>query len=641
MLSVIFRSIDVFAIANLKSRTLVVTLTLFLAFTPNSQTLGQEADSIDTTEFFEIPIEELMDVPIVFASSKRLQPITEAASSVEIITAEDIKRSGAITIADVLSSTAGIQVRETSVSSHAVGIRGFADAQHVLITLNGNSAYLHHVNHTYLDLIPVALEEIERIEIIKGPGGVFYGGSAFSGVINIVTRTPKQLKGTEINMAGGNRNTWRANVLHGGSYRNLDYGLSTGYFKSDYMSAPRGSFMNEDTRTNYGAGTLVYHLDDESSVSADIRQRYTDDGISRHCTNVRNTYVTLRYDRPDFWIRGFYNKQFKNAVQRAVNVDDTNYELELMRIFKWGKNITSIGGFAKRVDFTAKNNTGDEFESDIEDYALKVENEYHATDRFIITLGGRAEYFSEVDWVALGRAGIIYKPAKNDRLAFTIASGYYLPSLAQLYGWGNIFAFTHNPSLDEEKITSYELSYYKHLSKRVRMNIAVFYNDYQDLINNNFSAPLENSVDAYQRGLELGLDFLLTDWLSGFANYTYQHIHRDDTGDLQVDPRNMVNFGLRTKSGKWSSGLTFHYVDRFYEIYDAANPALGRLSSPQGIDPYITLDARIAYRAGDNLEFALAAFNLLNNVHYETNPVGWIGADDVKRRIIASVSYRF
>lgn len=137
----------------------------------NVQTFAQQQDVNEPADFFEMSLEELMEVPVVFASSKRLQPITEAASSVEIITAEDIRQSGALNIADVLRNVAGVQIRQTSVSSHAVGVRGFADAQHVLITLNGNSAYLHHVNHTYLDLIPVALEEIERIEIVKGPGG--------------------------------------------------------------------------------------------------------------------------------------------------------------------------------------------------------------------------------------------------------------------------------------------------------------------------------------------------------------------------------------------------------------------------------------------------------------------------------------
>ncbi|MEW6557789.1 MAG: TonB-dependent receptor [Elusimicrobiota bacterium] len=583
--------------------------------------------------------EELLfeEIPIVFAASKRLQPITEAASNIEVITAEEIKQSGAVSIADVLRKVVGVQVREPSASSHAIGVRGFTDAQHVLITVDGNSAYLHHVNHTYVDLIPVDLEEIERIEIVKGPGAVFYGGSAFSGVINIVTKTPKQISGTQVNMAGGDWDIMRGNIIHGGNHNRWDYGVSAGHYGTKYLSPPRALFMHEYTNTNYGAVRSVYHLDDDSSISIDIRHRYTDDGISRHCTDITNTYVTLRYDQPNFWVRLFQNRQFKYALSSSVNVDDTNNEFEIMRVLEWQKNITSIGGFAKRVDFTAKSNVGGEKESYIEDYAVKAENEYHATDKFILTLGGRAEHFSEVDWVFNGRGSIIYKPTINQRLALTIANGYYLPSLAQLYGWGDVLPFPSNSSLKEERIGSYELAYYGNLAKHIKSNIAIFYNDYKGLI----GTTLTNEVDGYKQGLELGLDFLHTHWLTSFLNYTYQTIHRTDFGDLAVDPKHMFNCGINAKFDRWSSNLTFHYVDKYYEIYDAANPVLGFLTPPQEVNAYTTVDVRIAYMLKDNLEFALSSTNLFNNVHYESNPVGFIGADEVSRRIALNVSYNF
>jgi len=136
----------------------------------------------DVSAKVEISVEEnispeellFMEIPEVFASSKRMQPVTEAASSVEIVTAEDIRQSGATNIADVLRSVPGIDVRETSASQHVIGIRGFCDTGHVLVTLNGNNVFMYHANHIFLDWIPVGLEEIDRIEIIKGPGAIFY-----------------------------------------------------------------------------------------------------------------------------------------------------------------------------------------------------------------------------------------------------------------------------------------------------------------------------------------------------------------------------------------------------------------------------------------------------------------------------------
>ncbi|MCJ7729809.1 MAG: TonB-dependent receptor [Sedimentisphaerales bacterium] len=622
-----------------------LTLAIWVLFGLETPASAEQQVPNSKEDLLKMSIEELMKVPIAFASSKRAQPITEAASSVEVVTAEDIRQSGAINLADVLRNVVGVQVRETSVNSHAIGVRGFADGQHVLITLDGSSMYLHCMNYIYPDLIPVTLEEIERIEIVKGPGGVFYGGSAFSGVINIVTKTPRQLEGTQINTGGGSWDTARGNILHGESWKNWDYSFGAGFLESDYMSPPRAAFMNEDTLISQGFGKIVHYLDDESSVSADFRELYADDAISRHCENARNICLTLRYDRPDFWIRGFYNEQSKNVFQGAFRGETTNYELETMRIFKWGKNITSIGGFAKTVNLIFKGNAaGTKSDNSIEDYAVNAENQYHATDNLILTLAGRVEHFSEINWLGLGRGSIIYKLTDKDRLAATIANGYSLPSVVQLYGLGDVMPwYPFNPSLKEDKITSYELSYYGQLAKNIKLRSAVFYNDYEGLVPYDMSITPENSVDARQYGVELGLDCLLTEWLTGFANYTYQTIDRTDIGNLEVDPRNMVNFGFRAKSGKWSSSLTFHYVDAFYEIYDAANPpVLGRLATPQKVDHYITVDARLAYKAGDNLEFALSAINLFNNEHYETNQTGGtINGDKVRRRVLAGVSYKF
>ncbi len=203
-----------------------------------------------------------------------------------------------------------------------------------------------------------------------------------------------------------------------------------------------------------------------------------------------------------------------------------------------------MGGFARKVDFICES-ADERFTSNIEDYAIKAENEYHATDQFIFTIGGRIKYFSELEFIGSGRGCIIYKPTEEQRLSLTIGNGYYLPSLSQLYGWGDVMPFKFNTSLREEKITSYELAYYGRLSRRIKSNAAIFYNDYRDLIGYDPSGNLINAVDAYQHGLELSADFFFTNWLTGFLNYTYQTINRADFANLELDPNSMINLGLR------------------------------------------------------------------------------------------------
>jgi iron complex outermembrane receptor protein len=604
----------------------------------------------------EVAKEELlfMDIPIVVSSSKREQPLIEAASSIKVINSDDIKNSGATNLADILRSVAGLDIREAHAGQHVIGIRGLCDTSHVLVTLDGNNVFMYHANHIFLDWAPVDLEEIDRVEIIKGPGAIFYGGSAFSGVINIITKTPRQLRGTQINLAGGNRETVRSNIIHAGAYKNAEYSLSAGYRQAEEWEKPNIPQERDDFYVRHFSGKAVYHIDD-STVSLSGRYSSADNVISRVC-QPETTFISLKYKRPDVLVRLFYNNHEKTFWNDTYSVEDSNYEFELLRTFRWGKNITTFGGYAKRTswevaackDVSVEIRAGDNEDHEVKDYALNLENEYHVNDQLILTLGARGSYYSYLDYLGLGRGSIIYKLSQDHSIRFTIASGYYIPSLFQHTNEGNAYPFAlGNSSLKEEKIISYELCYYGKLTKRLKFNASIFYNDYRDLIDNTQDGPVRNVADARQYGGEAEFDFIITDWLTGFANYAYQTIDRDDFGRLEVDPEHKFNSGLRAKYGKWSANLIFHYVDSYYEIYLTSNPVFGRVQpAPIKVDAYATVNARLAYNFNDNFEITLAASNLFNDRHYESNPPdsnpnNWHSGDLVDRRIIGSVSFKF
>lgn len=599
-------------------------------------------------QFSERGQEEIlfMEIPTVIVSSKREQPLTEAASTIEVVTSEDIKQSGATNIGDVLRSVAGIDVREAHTSQHVIGVRGFADTSHVLVTVDGNNVFMYHANHIFLDWAPIDLEEVERIEIIKGPGAIFYGGSAFSGVINIVTKTPKQLQGTQINVFGGSRGTIRSNLIHAGTYKKLDYSVAAGHREAKEWEPADIPEERDRFFINYVAGKAVYHLDDDSSLSLAGRYSDADNVISRMC-NPATTFLSLRYDRPDFWVRCFYNHHEKTSGNDSLLVDDANYELELLRVLRWNKNITSFGGYVKHTAWSIEalkgDNAGAKEGHDVEDVAVNLENEYHANDQLILTLGARGEYYSRLDFLGLARGSVIYKPTERQTVRLTVASGYYIPSLIQHTNQGEVIPFAlGNPSLEEEKITSYELSYHNILTSRVRLKTSIFYNDYRDLIDNVPVGPVRNIADAHQYGGEVHLDFRFTDWLTGYANYAFEHIRRDDFRDLEVNPQHKVNCGLRAKFSKWSTNVGFHYVDRYYEMYSTSNPLYGRVEpGPSRVDSYATVDARVAYCPNDRLEVSVAARNLFNDRHYESNSTGLFTGDKIGRMITAGMSYSF
>lgn len=586
------------------------------------------------------------EIPLVFASSKRLQPITETASSMEIITAEDIKQSGATNLGDVLRSVSGVDVREAHASQHVVGIRGFADTRHVLVTIDGNNVFMYHANHIFFNWMPVDLEEIDRVEIIKGPGAVFYGGNAFSGVVNIVTKNPRQLAGTSLTLVGGGFNTMRTNVIYGGNYKKLDYSITAGHREADEWEEPKIPQEREKYFISHFGLNGVYNIGPESSLTSSLRYSTAKGVISRVC-NPDTTFFSIQYRKPGLQSRLFYNGHEKTFWSDTFGVVDANYEAEVIKTLEWGKNVTSFGGYAKRTSWEIKGLKGAveglTEKHSVKDYAINLENEHHLSDKLALTAGVRGEYYTYQNLLGLGRGSIIYKITDDQNLRYTIGSGYSLPSLFEQTNEGTVYPYAlGNSRLKEEKVLSQELSYSGLLADKLKLNAAVFYNDYKDLIDDSQAGPQQNIADAYQYGGELGAKYIFSAGLTGFVNYSYQRIHRDDFGDMDVDPRNKVNLGMNMKSGRWSTNLDAHYVDRYREIYLTANPVFGRVEyGPVEVNSYTTLNARIAYSPADNLELAVAGYNLNNDRHYESNNIGWHTADLIGRRITASASYKF
>ncbi|MEA2012621.1 MAG: TonB-dependent receptor, partial [Verrucomicrobiota bacterium] len=435
-------------------------LASFISFNRlNSQEIAGIANSLGSGEdlFF-------MEIPTVISSSKREQLITEAASSVEIVTAEDIKTSGATNLADALRSVSGLDIRQTNAGQHVIGIRGFADTAHVLVTLDGNNVFMYHANHIFLDWIPLAIEEIDRIEIIKGPGAIFYGGNAFSGVINIITKTPEELEGTQVNVLYGTQHTLRTNIINAAAFDNWQYTVTASMAEADKWDFP-GAIQESDRYYNKSvSGKLIRKFDDNSKLTLGLRHSDSANVISGVC-QPRTTFLYSRYDKEDFWARLFYGHHRKTFWGESFGVDDSNYEFETMKTFKFDKHILSIGLFAKHSEWEIKSfglaNPAIAYEDhSVNDLAINIEDEFHITNNFIISLGGRFEYNTYLHNLGLGRLSFIYKLPKEQNIRFTVANGYYMPSLFQQTNRGNAYPFAiGNRNLKEEKILSYELAY--------------------------------------------------------------------------------------------------------------------------------------------------------------------------------------
>jgi iron complex outermembrane recepter protein len=241
-------------------RALLSLLSLALA-TPVVQAAG---------DFLDLNLREVLDLEITTASRKP-QSMSQAAAAVFVITAEDIRRSPARTLPDLLRTVPGLQVASITSSSWAISARGlngrFANKLQVLI--DGRSVYSPLFAGVYWDVQDTALEDIERIEVVRGPGGTLWGANAFHGVINIITRAAASAHGTQLSLSAGDEQRVAASLRHGGQLgENAHYRFYVKGFDRDASRlASTGASARDDWRAGSAGGRLDFGSEESSAYT--------------------------------------------------------------------------------------------------------------------------------------------------------------------------------------------------------------------------------------------------------------------------------------------------------------------------------------------------------------------------------------
>src|SRR5579864_2295344 len=181
------------------------------------------------------PFEFFQEEAKVVTAARREQPVDEVPAAVDVITAEEIKASGAVNLWDLLRYRPGMNVIDghttTSANRGIVSIRGFAEeyTRNVLVLVDGRKVYSAESGGAYWDQLPVQMQDIERIEIIRGPNAALYGSGAGLGVINILTKKPSGKTSAALDEQGGNRDTVQSAESVDASVSGIDFRLSHTY----------------------------------------------------------------------------------------------------------------------------------------------------------------------------------------------------------------------------------------------------------------------------------------------------------------------------------------------------------------------------------------------------------------------------
>ncbi|MBX3236312.1 MAG: TonB-dependent receptor [Nitrospiraceae bacterium] len=632
-------------------------------------------------------LELLKEEETVSVASRYEQPISQAPSNVYVITDEDIRHSGATDIPTILRRVPGLEVMQMNGADFNVSVRGNnqTGANKILVMVDGRSIYNDVQGTVNWKLLPVTLPEIKRIEVLKGPASAVWGFNAFDGVINIITKSPEEMRGTTLQVGGGNFGTLTTSAVQAGTIDKFGYRLSIGHNQNaDWTNRNALGFRDSlvNVLTTYALSgnaklSLAGGVVDSNAFNSILNQDVTNP------SRPTQAYGSATYERPNFFIRAFWNLYDSNSLvrfnpalapflsyqprdgaQEGFHIGNT-YNLDIQHAFELSPSNRLTYGANYRYNTLSSNSTS-EYSTEHR-FGLFLQDEWNLARSLTMIAGVRYDLDSFIHPTVSPRIALVYNISPEHTLRISASVAYRPPTLLERRS--DVLVLSNaplpptttsilgGPNLSPEQIISYEAGYQGwYLKHRLRLRTDVFLNHVSDLISvTNQSDTLaiytndHGSADIY--GAEAGIEWLATSWLSGFANYSYQDIRQDSSGRTRRGgPHNKFNLGMR---GEWDNGVSAEAV---YHYYGSAmyppGPSFSTLSQA-GLatlpDPFVgsynRLNMRAAYRfwtqkaaAGYQREAEVAAtvFNALDDKAKEY-PLG----QEIGRRIMGWLTLRF
>ena len=616
----------------------------------------------------DLSLEELMNETVTSVSKKE-QKLNDAAAAIFVLSNDDLRRSGATTLADALRLVPGMDVGSINASQTAVSARGFngSFANKLLVLVDGRAVYSPLFAGVFWDLQQSTLEDVDRVEVIRGPGATLWGANAVNGVINVVTRSARDTLGGLLYGGGGEVHTATGGVRYGGRlddhtyYRvyaggqsHADFPLASGQPAGDAWSERHGGFRVDG-----------YH-DDGTHLTWQADLTTTD--LDHHTSDAYNGNTLGRWTRT--WSANsateaqvYYDRTHRNDSLLAANTVDT-WDVALQHSFAWGDRHEVIGGLGYRFITGRVAPTGPAILVRQPDFTLRIYSAFVqdeiklVPDKLVLTLGSKIEHNDYTGVELQPSLSLVFKLAANQTLWTAVSRAVRTPSLpegrnvvAVIYGApfvgpdGGVYlpTLTGNPDLSSEKLWAYELGWRIQPTPRVNVDLTVFYNDYRTL-----NAP--GDVPHFVPALPFGIAEL--PWTNDMSGRTH-----GGEGSVTVSPTNAWRLtaaysllvakirgpafyaaAAEASSPRHQFSLRSAYDFNPRCSVDGQFRSVGAI---QGVPAYATADLRLSYRPTDRVELSLAGQNLLEAQHPEQAAAPLTLTAEVPREFFGKVTWRF
>lgn len=589
----------------------------------------------DVTSYKKLSLQELMDLEVT-SVSRRPEKLSDTASAIQVITGEDIHRSGASSIPEALRLASNLSVAQISSSEWAISARGFNSniADKLLVMIDGRTVYTPLYAGVFWDVQDTLLEDIDRIEVISGPGGTLWGANAVNGVINITTKAARDTQGLLLLGGGGTELRGFGGLRYGGTLSpNLHYRVYTKYFDRDSSLRPEGA----DGNNSWHMGQSGFRLDWDASplnlltLQGDLYQGRIDvpgpGDTEVSGGNLLGRWTHTFTPDSDLMVQGYYDRTYR-SIPNSGSGDIRTYDLDLQHHFVAGERHDIVWGLGYRlIDYETNASSVFTFNpADLqqETFSGFVQDDISLiSDRLTLTLGTKVEHNDYTDWELQPNARLSWRPNATQTVWAAISRAVRTPSRID-----RDFSIPANPpfvlqpggsDFDSEKLIAYELGYRVQPTSRLSLAVATFYNDYDDIRSVeqvNPPAPIPqfigNGLAGYSYGAEFTANYRVNDAWRLQAGYTRVFVHLDpksgstDTGAGLNEASDANNqFFLRSSMdlpGNVQLDIGLRHVG---EIANQRVPA------------YQELDVRLAWQATPKLQISVIGQNLLDAHHPE------------------------